>query len=110
LALADIGFQVKNYSMIETKTGDNVINLGKDYTVKGFLDVVDRSLEFPDSKEALSLFYAISAYHVAKTGEMKELRSTLTTIEKDGLPRLYSGAVADLLPLKELNLEDGRTM
>ena len=43
-------------------------------------------------------------------GPMKELRSELTSIERDRLPRLYSGSIADLLPLKELELQDGRTM
>jgi hypothetical protein len=57
----------------------------------------------------LGLFYAISAYHTSNNKEFNATRATIDAIQNQELPRLYHGAVEDLLPLKELNLEDGKT-
>ena len=65
LALEGIGFQIKNYSTIQTNSGDEVLNLGKDYTLKGFLNIVEKALEDPAAKDVLEMFYAISAYHIS---------------------------------------------
>lgn len=110
LALEGIGFQVKNYATIQTNTGDEVLNLGKDYTLKGFLNVVERALYDQEARPALEQFYAISAYHLTADKDFKETRERLDALQNEELPRLYHGAVADLLPLKSLNLLDGRNM
>lgn len=110
LALEGIGFQIKNYSTVQTSSGDEVLNLGKDYTLKGFLNVVEKALENSEARTSLEMFYAISAYHISADKDFKETRQTLDKIQKDELPQLYHGAVADLLPLKSLNLLDGRNM
>jgi hypothetical protein len=109
LALAGIGFQVKNYSTNKFSGGETTY-LGGKYTLKNFVEAINRSLEMPDQGEALQMFYAIYAYHTAKTKEFSLTRGIIEYIEKDELPRLYHGAVADLLPLKSLDLKGGRSM
>ena len=66
-------------------------------------------MDIPDIENSLGLFYAISAYHTSKNKEFKTTRDIIDIIQNQELPRLYHGAVEDLLPLKELNLEDGKT-
>lgn len=109
LALNHIGFQIKNYSIIDTKDGNSLINLGGTPTLKNFLDTVQRSFgsERESMRTSLEGFYALSAYHIFKNSEFKETRARMDQLEKDELPRIYHGIVADLLPLKAISLTDG---
>jgi hypothetical protein len=65
LALNNIGFQVKNYSITKTDTGE-LINLGGEYTLKNFLDMVNLSLGLGnDTISHLEAFYTLYAYHTS---------------------------------------------
>ena len=109
LALNQIGFQIKNYSIINTKDGNGLINLGGDVTLKNFLNTVDRTFgsERESMRTSLEGFYALSAYHIFKNSEFKETRTRMDQLEKDELPRIYHGIIADLLPLKGIQLAAG---
>jgi hypothetical protein len=51
-----------------------VLNLGKDYTLRGFLNVVEKALENSEARASLEMFYAISAYHISADKNFKETR------------------------------------
>lgn len=109
LALDEIGFQVKNYNTLNVSGGE-VFNLAGNYTLKNFLRVIDISFDGDDKSELLNGFYTLSAYHtIAKTRtKFSATRLEMNRLESE-LPHLYQGAIAEVLPLKEIGLTDGKT-
>jgi hypothetical protein len=107
VALEEIGFQIKNYA-IHGSDGSKNIQLSGDYTLKNFLEQVRNSLNGIDT-DSLKQFYAVSAYHISVAREFNPLRKAMDTIQKDRLPSLYHGAIADLLPIKEISWVDKNT-
>ena len=109
LALNEIGFQVKNYNTLKTSGGE-VFNLSGNYTLKNFLNVIDVKFGNEDKTTELNNFYTISAYHTIakKRTSFSTTRLEIDRMEKE-LPQLYHGAIAEMLPLKEIGLSDGKT-
>lgn len=109
LALDEIGFQVKNYNTLKVSGGE-VFNLAGDYTLKNFLKVISVGFNGEDKSTILNNFYTLSAYHIiakSKTA-FSTTRLEMDRIEKE-LPHLYHGAIAEVLPLKEIGLPENKT-
>lgn len=110
VALRGIGFQVKNYSMYGSReTQDQGIQLSGDYTLKNFLDLIEPNFLTPEMRWNLEQFYAASAYHIAMHSDFNNIRAWMDNMQRTYLPRMYHGAIAELLPLKEITWIDKDT-
>jgi hypothetical protein len=54
----------------------------------------------------LEQFYAASAYHIAMHSDFNNIRTWMDNMQRAYLPRMYHGAIAELLPLKEITWID----
>lgn len=107
VALESIGFQIKNYNTYGSRdTQDEGMMLGGEYKLQNFLDLVSENFSDPGMRWNLEQFYAASVYHIQVAGEkgseFANIRSWMDKIQKDQLPKIYHGAIGELLPLKQI--------
>jgi hypothetical protein len=86
--------------------GNEGIMLSGDYTLKNFLDLIEPNFDTPGMRYNLEHFYALSAYHVAVHSDFNNIRNWMDNMQQKYLPRLYHGAIAELLPLKQITWID----
>lgn len=103
VALENIGFQIKNYKVYGSREQkDEGINLNGEYKLNNFLDLIAGGLPEPGMRWNLEQFYAASAYHIQMHADFGNIRTWMDTIQKAQLPKLYHGAIGELLPLKQI--------
>ena len=106
LALDSIGFQVKNYKSYGTRGEDEGINLRGKYKLSNFLSLIyEHPMGLPNQQD-LEKFYAMSVFHVAINEQFQPVENWLKYIRQEALPGMYHGAIAEILPVKQISWVD----